>query len=58
MVDRSKGLKALVTAKTLDLTENLDEYIYEFVELVKEEMKKDGGPVAIIEKFKKSGGVW
>jgi len=58
MVDRSKGLKALVTEKTLDPTEDLDEYIYEFVELVKEEMKKDGGPVAIIEKFKKSGGVW
>jgi hypothetical protein len=58
MVDRSKSLKALVTEKALDPTTDLDEYIFEFVELVKEEMKKDGGPAAIIEKFKKSGGVW
>jgi hypothetical protein len=53
MVDRSKGLKALITEKALDPTEELDEYIYEFVDLVKEEMRKDGGVVAIIEKFKK-----
>lgn len=51
MVDRSKGLKALISEKALDPTEELDEYIYEFVDLVKEEMRKDGGIVAIIEKF-------
>jgi len=53
MVDRSKGLKALITEKALDPAEELDESIYEFVDLVKEEMRKDGGVVAIIEKFKK-----
>ena len=52
MVDRSKGLKALITEKALDPTEDLDEYIYELAELVKAEMRKDGGIVAIIEKFK------
>ena len=58
MVDRTKGLKALITEKALDPIEGLDEYIYEFVELVKEEMRRDGGIVAIIEKFKKVNGVW
>jgi hypothetical protein len=53
MVDRAKGLKALITEKALDPAEELDESIYEFVDLVMEEMRKDGGVVAIIEKFKK-----
>jgi hypothetical protein len=58
MVDRTKGLKALVTEKVLDPAGDLDEYIFEFTELVKEEMMKDGGPAVIIKKFTKSSGVW
>jgi glycosylphosphatidylinositol transamidase (GPIT) subunit GPI8 len=53
MFDRSKGLKALVTEKTLDPAEGLDETIQEFVELVKAEIKKDGGIISIIGKFRK-----
>ena len=54
MVDRPKGLKALISAAQLIPVEKLDDKTWEFYELVKKEIKKDGGIKAIIDKFKKS----
>ncbi|MHC4458944.1 MAG: hypothetical protein ACYS0I_18035 [Planctomycetota bacterium] len=52
MVDRSIGLKALITTAELDPVEGLDDKIKEFHEVVKKEIIKDGGLGALIEKFK------
>jgi hypothetical protein len=54
MVDRPNGLKALISTKELYPVEKLDEKTKEFVQVVKEEIGKDGGIDAIIKKFKKS----
>ena len=54
MVDRPNGLKALISTKELYPVEKLDEKTKKFVELVKEEIRKDGGIEAIIKNFKKS----
>jgi hypothetical protein len=54
MVDRSIGLKALITIAELDPAEGLDDKTKEFHEVVKKEIIKDGGIDALIEKFKKS----
>jgi hypothetical protein len=52
MVDRSIGLKALITIAELDPVEGLDDKTKEFHEVVKKEIIKDGGINALIEKFK------
>lgn len=54
MVDRPNGLKALISKKELSPIEKLDEKTKEFVQVVKEEIRKDGGIETIIKKFKKS----
>lgn len=54
MVDRPNGLKALISTKELYPVEKFDEKTKKFVELVKKEIRKDGGIEAIIKKFKKS----
>jgi hypothetical protein len=52
MVDRSIGLKALITIAELDPAEGLDDKTTEFHEVVKKEIINDGGIDALIEKFK------
>jgi hypothetical protein len=52
MVDRSIGLKALITMAKLDPAAELDDKTKEFHEVVKKEIIKDGGIDALIEKFK------
>ena len=54
MVDRSRGLKALITLAELDPVEGLDDKTNEFHKAVKKEIIKDGGIDVLIEKFKKS----
>lgn len=54
MVDRPNRLKALITATELNPVGELDEKTREFYELVKQEIKRDGGIEALIEKFRKS----
>ena len=53
MVDRPNGLKALITETQLNPAEKLDEKIRDFLRVVKEEVRKDGGTKSLIEKFKR-----
>ncbi len=55
MVDQRNGLKALITAKELDAVDKLDDKTREFLEVVRNEIKKDGGIEALIKKFSKPG---
>ena len=55
MVDQPNGLKALITSKELDAVDKLDDKTREFLEVVKSEIKKDGGIKALIKKFSKPG---
>ena len=53
MVDLPNGLKALITASELDAVDRLDDKTREFLEVVRNEIKKDGGIDALIKKFSK-----
>jgi hypothetical protein len=54
MVDHAIGMKALICAVELDPVKELDNTTREFYNLVKQEIKKDGGVEALIRKFKKT----
>ena len=43
----------MITAKELDAVDKLDDKIREFLEVVRNEIKKDGGLEALIKKFSK-----
>ncbi len=53
MVDQANGLKALITATELDAVDKLDDKTREFLEVVKNEILKDGGIEVLIKKFSK-----
>ena len=53
MVDQANGLKALITATELNAVVKVDDKTREFLEVVKKEIKKDGGIEALIKKFSK-----
>ena len=53
MVDQANGLKALITATKLDAVDKLDDKTREFLEVVKNEILKDGGIEVLIKKFSK-----
>lgn len=53
MVDHSAGLKALITPAKLKPFKGLDEQVREFVQVIEEEIKKDGGIDSLIKKFKR-----
>ena len=53
MVDQANGLKALITVTELDAVDKLDDKTREFLEVVKNEILKDGGIEVLIKKFSK-----
>ncbi len=53
MVDQANGMKALITATELDAVDKLDDKTREFLEVVKNEILKDGGIEVLIKKFNK-----